>query len=204
MKNVIKEINILKKDKKISNQIKERIKYFQEIGQSKKDIFLELCFCILTANYQAKKSWEIQDKFKKELLTSNEEELRKILKTAGHRFWPQRAERIVLIRNIKKDLSKEIEKVGIRNWLVKNVKGLGMKESSHFLRNIGKLDYAIIDFHIVDILVKENIIERPKSITPKKYIEIEEELKKIAKKVNLSLGELDLYLWYMETGTILK
>ncbi len=204
MKNIIKEINILEKDKKISNQIKERIKYFQEIGQSKKDTFLELCFCILTANYQAKKSWEIQDKFKKELLTSNEEELRKILKTAGHRFWPQRAERIVLIRNIKKDLSKEIEKVGIRNWLVKNVKGLGMKESSHFLRNIGKLDYAIIDFHIVDILVKENIIERPKSITPKKYIEIEEELKKIAKKVNLSLGELDLYLWYMETGTILK
>jgi N-glycosylase/DNA lyase len=37
-----------------------------------------------------------------------------------------------------------------------------------------------------------------------KYLEIENFLMKIAKKLNLSLAELDLYLWYIETGKILK
>ncbi|HOW37251.1 MAG TPA: N-glycosylase, partial [Candidatus Pacearchaeota archaeon] len=77
---------------------------------------------------------------------------------------------------------------------------------SHFLRNIGYKNVAIIDFHIVDLLVRENLIEQPKSksLTPKKYLEIENILRKIAEKTKTSLGELDLYLWYKETGTVLK
>jgi N-glycosylase/DNA lyase len=92
----------------------------------------------------------------------------------------------------------------MRDWLVKNVKGLGMKESSHFLRNVGYKDLAIIDFHIVDLLEREKLIERPKTITPKKYLEIEETLTKLGEKTSLNLAELDLYLWYLETGKILK
>ena len=88
--------------------------------------------------------------------------------------------------------------------MVNNVKGLGYKESSHFLRNIGFDDYAIIDFHIVDVLVNYNLINKPKTITKKKYLEIENVLKRLAKETNLTLAELDLYLWYMETGKILK
>ena len=79
-----------------------------------------------------------------------------------------------------------------------------MKEASHFLRNIGFSNYAIIDFHIIDLLVKEKLITRPKTLTPKRYLEIESILETLAKKTKLSLGELDLYLWYMETGKILK
>ena len=37
-----------------------------------------------------------------------------------------------------------------------------------------------------------------------KYLEIEEILRKIAEKLNLNLGELDLFLWYLETGKVLK
>jgi len=65
-------------------------------------------------------------------------------------------------------------------------------------------DYAIIDFHIIDILTDYKLIKKPKTITKKKYLEIENVLKKIADKTNLSLAELDLYLWYLETGKILK
>ena len=79
-----------------------------------------------------------------------------------------------------------------------------MKEASHFLRNIGFKDYAIIDFHIVDLLVNHSLIEKPKTITPKKYLEIENLLRELAEKTSLSLGELDLYLWYKETRKILK
>lgn len=81
-----------------------------------------------------------------------------------------------------------------------------MKEASHFLRNIGFKNYAVIDFHIVDVLVKNDLIEKPKSksLTSKKYLEIEEVLRKLAKETKTNLGELDLYLWYHETGKILK
>jgi len=92
----------------------------------------------------------------------------------------------------------------LREWIVENVKGLGYKEASHFLRNVGFDDYAIIDFHIVDLLVDYKLIEKPKTITKRKYMAIESLLKKLARKTNLTLAELDLYLWYMETGKILK
>jgi len=63
---------------------------------------------------------------------------------------------------------------------------------------------AIIDYHIVDVLVRYGIIERPKTLTRRKYLEIESILEKIAERTGLTLGELDLYLWYMETGKVLK
>ena len=88
--------------------------------------------------------------------------------------------------------------------MVDNIKGLGMKEASHFLRNIGFKDFAIIDFHIIDILVKYGLIKKPKTLTKNKYLEIEGILKEIAKKTNLNLAELDLYLWYEETDKVLK
>ena len=92
----------------------------------------------------------------------------------------------------------------IRDWIVKNVKGIGYKESSHFLRNIGFDNYAIIDFHIIDLLINHNLIKKPKYLTKKKYLEIENLLREIARKTDLTLAELDLYLWYLETGKILK
>ena len=103
------------------------------------------------------------------------------------------------LKNIRKLNDKEA-----RTWLVKNIKGLGMKESSHFLRNIGYKNVAIIDFHIIDLLERNKLISRPKTLTKVKYFETESVLRKIAEKSDLTLAELDLYLWYMETGKILK
>ncbi len=202
MKNLIKKINKLKQDD-ISKVINARIKEFESIKHPD-DIFSELCFCLLTANFQAKKSWEIQKELDNEFKTLSERKLAKKLKVMGHRFWPQRAERIVLVRKQKYELIEALSKESPREWIIKNIKGLGMKESSHFLRNIGHKDYAIIDFHIVDLLVAEKLIEKPKTITPKKYLEIESVLEELSKAVGLTQSELDLYLWYMETGTVLK
>ncbi|MEM3553264.1 MAG: N-glycosylase, partial [Candidatus Bathyarchaeia archaeon] len=92
-----------------------------------------------------------------------------------------------------------------REWLVKNIKGLGFKEASHFLRNVGYFNLAIIDRHILRILSKYGFISNnSKSLTKKVYFEIESILEMLAKKVDLTLAELDLYLWFMETGKILK
>jgi N-glycosylase/DNA lyase len=204
---LINEIESLKKTD-IGDKINSRIKEFKNINKKSNDeIFKELCFCLLTANYNAEKSIKIQNSIGECFLSDSKEDLAEKLKQYGHRFPNARAEYIYESKKCKHKLSEIVsfhDKKALREWIVSNVKGLGYKESSHFLRNIGFDDYAIIDFHIVDILVKNNIIKRPKSLTKNKYLEIEEILRQIAKKTNLTLAELDLYLWYMETGKILK
>lgn len=186
--------------------IDKRLNEFKSLNKKgNKEWFSELCFCLLTSNWKAKESIEIQNKLSKSGFANwSEVKLRDFLKKSGHRFWPQRAQRIVLARkykNIKDVLSKEYDK---RAWLVKNIKGLGMKEASHFLRNVGIFDCAILDRHIINSLIDNRIIETHKTLTPKKYIEIERKMAQICKKIGMSQGELDMYVWYIKTGKILK
>ena len=207
MDELIHKINKLK-ESEIRDKIDSRIKEFKQKNKKSNDeLFSEMCFCLLTANFNAERSIEIQNNVRECFLTHSKEEITKKLKEYGHRFPNKRAEYIHKSKECKDNLKNVIsfhDREKIREWLVKNVKGLGYKEVSHFLRNIGLDDYAIIDFHIIDILVRHNIIEKPKTLTKNKYLEIEEKLRKLGKKTDLTLGELDLYLWYMETGKILK
>ena len=206
MESLIETINQLKNSgvkQLVDNQMKE----LKEIGKNKDSIFKELCFCLLTANYTAEGGIRIQKEIDNGFLTLSEDELAYVLKSLGHRFPNARARYIIETRRNYEsflEIMKSLDEEDLREWLVENVKGLGYKESSHFLRNIGYKNMAIIDFHIVDLLVKYNLIERPKTLTPKKYLEIESLLRELAKKTSLTLAELDFYLWYMETGKILK
>ena len=198
MMELIGEIKKLKKSN-VGKVIKEKVSMFKSLGKkSKREIFKELCFCILTANYTASGGIKIQEAVGSGFLTLSEKQLAKRLKEFGHRFPNARAKYIVEARKKLSDLKFD------RDWLVENIKGIGMKEASHFLRNIGFDNYAIIDFHIIDILVRNNLIEKPKTLTRKRYLEIEKVLKKLAKKLKLTLAELDLYLWYLETGKVIK
>lgn len=207
MNNLINKIESLK-NSEIEGLVNDRIKEFKEINKKSNDeLFKEMCFCILTANFTAEKTIKIQDQIGECFLTDSKTELSKKLKNLGHRFPNTRAEYIVesaKYRDKLEEITQFHDSKKLREWIVKNVKGLGYKEASHFLRNIGFDDYAIIDFHIVDILVDHNLIERPKTLTKRKYLEIENILRNLARKADLSLAELDLYLWYMETGKILK
>ena len=197
------------KKSEVRETVDSRMRQFEELGgKDSNEIFKELCFCFLTANYSAEGGMRIQKEIGQGFLTMEEEALAKKLEELGHRYPNVRASYITNSRNLKDNLKEILESRGdekqMREWIVKNVKGIGMKEASHFLRNIGYKNVAIIDFHIIDLLVKHGIIERPKTLTPKKYLETEETLKELAEKTNLTLGELDFYLWYQETGKILK
>ena len=207
MDNLINDIEKLKKSN-TKNIINRKINEFKQIDKKSNDqLFNEMCFCILTANYNAEKTIRIQNEMGNNFCEGSKEVLCNKLKQFGHRFPNARADYIMCSRMYKNNLTRVVSNSDykiIREWIVKNIKGLGLKEASHFLRNIGFDDYAIIDFHIIDLLVKYDIIKRPKSITKNKYLEIEEILRQIAKKTNLTLAKLDLYLWYMETGKILK
>jgi len=162
----------------------------------------------MTANCAAEKCIEIHEKIGDKFNSSSQVKLTKMFKEYGYRFPNIRSQFIIEARDFKSELEYKIKsdssEDNLREWLVKNIKGLGYKEASHFLRNIGFDNYAIVDFHIIDLLIKHGLIEKPKTLSKRKYIEIEEILKKIANKLHISLAELDLYLWFLETGKILK
>jgi len=80
-----------------------------------------------------------------------------------------------------------------RDWLYENITGLGMKEASHFMRNIGmdNGELAILDVHILKSLgYPKNFIS-----SRSEYLGLEDDFIKIAKSQNKSAGELDLEIW---------
>ena len=208
MQKLIRSVNKLK-NAPIKKTIDDRILSFKALGKNNTgEIFKELCFCIMTANFSADRGIEIQNKIGDGFLSASGSAMAKKLKVCGHRFPNARAKYIVEARKHKtalaKQLGSQMSDAHIREWISENINGLGLKESSHFLRNIGRDNCAIIDFHIVDILVEHGLIKDPKTLTKKTYLEIETVLKKLASKLKLTLAELDLYLWYLETGKVLK
>jgi len=197
------------KNSEIKKLVDNRINEFYEIkSKAHHKLFEELCFCIMTANCSADKCIEVQELIGEGFLNLSEEKLAHNLKLYGYRFPNIRAKYIVQARQIRGELKSNIKTYKdphkLRKWIVNNIKGLGYKEASHFLRNIGFTDYAIIDFHILDLLARFNLVEKPKTLTKVKYLEIEDLLRKFAERLNLNLAELDLYMWYIETGKILK
>ena len=89
---------------------------------------------------------------------------------------------------------------------MEKIKGLGWKEASHYLRNIGYFDLAIIDRHIMNNLVEHRIVDLDpkKGLTKKRYLAVEKVLDVLADELDLPPGELDLYMWYRKTGKVLK
>lgn len=203
------QIENLKKSS-IRDVVDSKIQEFKSVrGKGDFAIFSELCFCIMAANFTAERSFKIQKEIGEGFVSLSPENLALRLKALGHRFPNTRARYISEARKylyslngVISDLSSDEE--GLRMWLSDNIKGLGLKESSHFLRNIGFENFAIVDFHIADFLSDNGLIVKPKTITKRAYLDIESVLRSIGKKVGLNMAELDLYLWYLETGKILK
>ncbi len=193
---------------KRGSTVQSRLKEFEEIGKSELSAFKELCFCILTANFSAEGGIRIQRWIDDGFITLTKEELYEELSKLGHRFPLSRANYIINARKFYGSLLSTINKFksskSAREWLRKNVKGIGYKESSHFLRNIGFKDIAIIDRHIMRYLEEKGLTERLKILTKSRYLELECILSAVADKLGITLAELDLYLWYIMTGRILK
>jgi N-glycosylase/DNA lyase len=206
------EVLRLRDDPELRSMVENRIAEFlavKEMGAEK--WFEELTYCLLTAYSSARIGQLCVDALCDDntLLRGDLDQVVETLRTQGHRFAEKRAEYIVTARKLAPTLKETIQGFrdvsAAREWLAKNVKGLGMKESSHFLRNVGYLDVAIIDRHIISNMVDHGILEeRPKSITKRRYLEYERILAEVARRVGMALGEMDLYLWYRKTGKVLK
>ena len=131
------------------------------------------------------------------------------------RFKNKKAEYIVEARKlfsskgrifIKSKIKRFSNVYTAREWLVRNAKGIGYKEASHFLRNIGSGEnFAILDRHILKNLKSLGVIQKiPDSLSRSRYYNIERRMKKFSEKINIPMSHLDLLMWYKETGEVFK
>lgn len=207
-----KKVDSVNMTKEIKDVIKAKLEQFKTFrSKPYNEIFLELSYCLLTPGSVARRA-DIAIKNLKEKGFPNEFDIqrcRNILEESGVRFHKKKSDYLSKARqrflrdNFKLPIGAPIE---LREWLVKNVEGLGYKEASHFLRNIGKSeDLAILDRHILKNLQDLKVInDIPKSLTTKKYLEIEKRMREFALENRLSLAELDLFLWSKETGYVFR
>lgn len=192
-----------------SREVMEKREEFIMAGRSDPlALFSELCFCILAANTSAEMGLRSQKLIgSRRLATLPEQDLRDLLKIFRYRFYNVRSKFIVSARSIIEELPSIIsleDKNKSRELLVEKVDGIGYKEASHFLRNVGIFDFAILDKHIVRMLTRRLSIVVPATLTDKKYLELEKHFIDIAKSYGLEPGILDLYMWKLATGRIIK
>ncbi|MFO8015972.1 MAG: N-glycosylase/DNA lyase [Candidatus Woesearchaeota archaeon] len=192
-------------------EIKERLREFSRLPES--EWFYELCFCLCTPQSNAKKC----DSAVKEL---KEKDFRRRNVRPGStlmgnvRFHNNKARYLIRAKNgfavIKakireyKDGRKKDPKE-LREWLVDNVKGMGMKEASHFLRNTGFRGLAILDRHILKNMKEYGGVSAvPDTLTKKEYLRLEKQLRSFSEKIGIDMDELDLLFWSLETGEVFK
>ncbi|MDP3730069.1 MAG: N-glycosylase/DNA lyase [Candidatus Omnitrophota bacterium] len=200
---------LLEEYKHKKGDIRKRLREFRKIGKgSAEDIFTELCFCILTPQSNARQCDKaIQELKKKRLLFKAPAGLIYPVLKGRSRFHNKKAEYLVEARrSFDRSILSDGSVLDMREKIVEDVKGVGYKEASHFLRNIGLgKDVAILDRHILKNLKRYGVIDRvPSSISVKSYLNIEKDARAFAKKIGIALEELDLLFWSRETGEIFK
>ncbi len=211
MRGLVDAVRELAKDPEVGRTVRERIREFEEIGRGDWRLWArELAFCVLAANFKAIEAFRMAGRLWETgaLFEAPVSEVEEILRSMGHRFPRTRAEYIVSNRPLLRRIREVVPRLSserAREWLRENVRGLGMKESSHFLRNTGRKDVAIIDRHILRVMREYGLIGGvPKSLTRGRYLQLEGILRGVAGEAGLSLAELDLYMWYMKTGFVFR
>jgi N-glycosylase/DNA lyase len=198
--------------------IRARLAEFDAIRREADDarLFEELVYCIFTAGASARMGLNAVERIRPFLSQAGHARLNRLL-IGAHRYPRARSGYVVHTRDyLKTDcqlrLRRRIESFGRdadarRDFFARNpgIKGIGYKEASHYLRNIGYRGYAILDKHILRTLHEFGVIESPDPPgTKKKYLAVEENMRKFAVAIKINFDELDLLLWSNKTGEILK
>ena len=198
-------------------QIAERLDEFEEVWKAENDdrVWEEMVYCFFTGGCSAKMGLRSVEAVRPLLRSGSQTEMAAAL-TGVHRYPNARSRYVAASREfLEGDCDLRIwERLRSfdcrherRDWLVKEkgIKGLGYKEASHFLRNVGFRGYAILDKHVLNCLFELKIIEEPKPpSTRSKYLTVEEKLRQFAFEIGIDFDEMDLVLWSIKTGEVLK
>ena len=210
---------------KYKTLLDKRLREFQAMRTASEErIFYELCYCIYTPQSNAVRCDEAVHMLSRDCsLEHLDMECLKVERASKKaRFWRTKSKRIIeawgrymsdgtvklmsFIKQLEKSYSNQI---GLRNRLREEFKGLGlgMKETSHFLRNIGfGENIAIIDRHILSCLAELRVIDESMSAlkSDKDYLWIEKNTLQFSGEIGIPSVELDLIFWSAKTGFIYK
>ncbi len=176
-------------------------------------LFEELAFCVMTPQSRARAALRAVEELKSRglLLGGGPEEVAEVLRRNGIRFHNQKAKYVVKNRElVRGDEPRLIELLGedvhrVREVLVEVVWGFGLKEASHFMRNIGYSGLAVLDRHVLRWMKDLGAIEEvPGTLTRRRYLELERRFIRLSEELGLAPEALDLLLWYASTGEVLK
>lgn len=198
-------------------EIAARLREFGNIWKNgdDEDIWAEMVYCLFTGGCSARMGIRSVSAVRPLLMNGTQADLASAL-IGVHRYPNERARYIAetrsfLVRHCDFKLRQRLENfsdaTSRRDWLAneKGIKGLGYKEASHFLRNIGFKGYGILDKHVLRCMNELGIIDEA---TPPKgrasYINTEEKLVRFADAIGIDFDELDLVLWSIKTGAIMK
>lgn len=198
-------------------EIRARLAEFQAVWQAGADerLWEELVYCIFTAGASARMGLRSVEAVRALLARGDQAALEAAL-VGVHRYPRARSGYVVVTRDFLRDdcrmrlrerLDSFRDPVERRDWLARErgIKGLGYKEASHYLRNIGYRGYAILDKHIMRSLAELGVTASPlPPATRARYLAAEEAMRSFAGEVAIDFDELDLVLWSMKTGEILK
>jgi N-glycosylase/DNA lyase len=200
-------------------EIRVRLREFRRVGQTASDerLWEEMVYCIFTAGASARMGLRAVEAIRPLLATGPQHAMSRALVAAGaHRFPNARPGYVVITRaylqdsfsmRLREQLRSFRDPYARRDWLATEprIKGLGYKEASHYLRNVGFKGYGILDKHIVRCLAELGVIDSPKPPTSRNgYLETEDRMRRFAGDVGIDFDELDLVLWSMKTGEVLK
>lgn len=202
------ELRILHASKR--DAIRKRLEEFRSVPPS--DYFYEIVYCLLTPQTSAENAGKVVAELQRRSFESFTFDPVEILgnRSMYIRFHSTKSKHLLLLKNefesVLTKLSESDDSFELREWLVKHVKGLGYKEATHFLRNVGRNNgLAILDRHILRNLKQYGAIRSvPASLTRKHYLRIERSFAKFAARICIPIDELDLLFWSMETGVIRK
>lgn len=101
--------------------------------------------------------------------------------------------------SLKSMLCQAESEYDVRDTLAEKVPGVGMKQSSLFLRNIGYAkSLAIIDTHILNFLSELDLPPNPEAVrllSKKQYRNMEMKLQALAEELDANLSLLDFAIW---------
>jgi N-glycosylase/DNA lyase len=197
-------------DKKLRARVLERAEEFLLNNKAGEDIwFRELVLCILTANSSFISAYKaLNCVFEYNFFSLDQYKLSKILKECGYRFYNLKSKYLTEAKSLYGSLKKIIKPLAdrdqweAREFLVNKVNGIGYKEASHFLRNVGYFDLAIIDRHVLRFIT--DIVGDIKLRKRRDYFLVEGLLRSIADGLNIQVGLLDLFIFFKQTKTLVK
>ena len=201
--------DLLEKYHIIKDKIRQRLEDFSKVPES--DYFYELCYCMCTPQSKAVNASKVVNELMGNNFFEKPFDASHILGKPENyiRFHNTKSRNLLLAREKFDDISGLLagnsDPVDKRQWLADNILGFGMKESSHFLRNIGYRRLAILDRHILKNLRGCGVYDEvPKVGTRKNYLVVENAFLQFSDRVGIDMDELDLLFWSQETGEILK